>query len=269
MSNIFLKFAKYQVSQVLTLLSGHTPLYVSIGHLEEAKTVHQLTKAMNKIQSSLWKLKSNERLLASQRATAVLSQHVLKASDASLKLIAADWLRLLLQAGVVAQPETVFVTLVTAAIQAFQGNTQESAHELRMYLKLILESLWPFRSPYAAYPRELFPPESVFYPLIPLLNQADTEKQESLLLIFAALQTLDDVESEKHFLFPARNGSSNADPERRRRSPCIWARMNHLSTQGTGSLTVGSLFSCLYAYDSTLYVLDTVNEVLIGSQNYK
>lgn len=164
MSNTFLRFAKYQVSQILVLVSGHTPLYVSIGHIEEAKTAHQLTKAMNKIQSCLWKLASNERLLASQRVTAVLSQHVLKASDASLKLVAADWLRLLMQAGVVAQPETVFVTLVTAASQVFQENTQESAHELRMYLKLIFESFWPFRSPYAAYPRELFPSKSVFLP---------------------------------------------------------------------------------------------------------
>jgi hypothetical protein len=197
MSNTFLNFAKYQSSQVLTLVSGHTPLCASIGHLEEAKTAHQLTKAMKKIQSSLWELTSDERLLASQRVTAVLSQQVLKASDASLKLVAAGWLRLLIQTGVVAQPETVFVTLVSAAIQAFQGNTQESAHELRTYLKLIIESFWPLRSLYAAYPRELFPSKAVFYPLIPLLSQADAEMQESLLLIFAQLQMLDDVEIEE------------------------------------------------------------------------
>jgi len=198
MSNTFLRFATYQVSQVLALVRGHTPLYVSIGHLEEAKTTHQLTKAMNNIQSSLWKLTWDERLVASQRVTAILSQHVLKASDASLKLAAADWLRLLMQAGVVAQPETVFVTLVTAAIYASKGNTRESTHELRTYLKLIFESLWPFRSPYAAYPRGLFPPNDVFYPLIPLFSQADTAVRESLLDIFAQLPTRDDVEIEEH-----------------------------------------------------------------------
>src|SRR6266849_8419461 len=112
---------------------------------------------MKKIQISLWKLSSDERLLASQRVTVVLSQHVLKASNASLKLVAADWLRLLMQMGVVAQPEIVFVTLVTAASKAFHRNTQESARELRTYLKLIFESFWPFRSPNASYPKELFP----------------------------------------------------------------------------------------------------------------
>ncbi len=197
MSNTFLKFAKYQVLEVLALVSGDTPLYVSIGHLEEAKTVHQLTKAMNKIQSSLWKFTSHERLLASQRVTAALSQHVLKASGASLRLESAGWLRLLIQTGIVAQPETVFVTLVTAAIYAFRGDAQESAHELTTYFKLIFESFWPFLSPYAAYPRELFPSNEVFYPLIPLLSQADTDIQESLLNIFAALPTLVD-----HHHFP-------------------------------------------------------------------
>jgi len=184
MSNTFLRFAKYQVSQVLAIIGHDTPLSVSIGHLEEAKTVHQLTKAMKKIQSSLWKLPSDERLLGSQSVTAVLSQHVRTASNASLKLVAADWLRFLMQAGVVAQPEKAFVTLVTAAIHASQGNTRENAHELRTYLTLIFESFWPFRSPYAAYPRGLFPSNEVFYPLIPLFSQADTAMQESLLNIF-------------------------------------------------------------------------------------
>jgi len=115
--------------------------------------------------------------------------------------------------GVVAQPETVFVTLVKAAIHASQGDTQESAHELRAYLKLIFESFWPFRSPYAAYPPELFPSNEVFYPLIPLLSQADTDMQESLLIIFAELPMLEDVEIEEHLLPSALIDSSHADPE--------------------------------------------------------
>jgi hypothetical protein len=191
MSNTFLKFAKYPVPEVFALVSGHTSRYVSIKYLEEAKTAHKLTKVMNKIQSGLWKFTSDERLLAGQRVTAVLSQHVLKASSASLRLEAAGWLRLLVQTGIVAQPETAFVTLATAAIHAFRGDAQESAHELTTYLKLIFESFWPFRSPYAAYPKELFPSNEVFYPLIPLLSQADTDMQESLLIIFAELPTLD------------------------------------------------------------------------------
>jgi hypothetical protein len=196
MSNTFLKFVKFQLSRVPAIIIHETPLYISIRQLEEAKTVHQLTKAMKKIQSSLWKLSTDAQLLASQRVTAVLSQHVLTASDTSLKLVAADWLRLLIQAGVVAQPETVFVTIVEAAIKAFQRNTQESAHELRTYLKLIFESFWPFRSPNAAYPRELFPSRAVFYPLFPLLDQVDTEMQESLLIIFTELSMLDDIDFE-------------------------------------------------------------------------
>jgi hypothetical protein len=230
MSNTFLKSAKYQVSQVLALVSGYTPLSVSIRHLEEAKTAHQLTKAIKKIQSSLWKLSSDERRQASQRVTDILSQQVLKASDALLKLVAADWLRFFMQTGVIAQPETVFVALVTAAIKASQGDTQENAHELRTFLTLILESLWPFRSPYAAYPHGLFPSNEVFYSLIPLLNQADIEMQESLLNIFTQLPTLDDVEIEEHVLSPALTESSHNDLEYRRRMPCIpiWSEQ-HIS----------------------------------------
>jgi hypothetical protein len=220
MSNTFLKFAKYQVSQVLARVSGHTPISVSIRHVEEVKTAQQLTKAMKKIQSSLWKLSSDERRQASKRVTDVLSQHVLTASDASLKLVAADWLRFLMQTGVVSQPEPVFVALVTAAIQASQGNRQENAHELRTYLKMIFESFWPFRSPYAAYSRELFPSIEVFYPLIPLLGQVDIEMQDPLLLIFAELPPLDDAVIEDPLLPPALIESSRAEPECQRRVPC-------------------------------------------------
>lgn len=197
MSNTFLKFAKYQVPRVLALVSGRTPLYVFIRYLEEAMTAHQLTKAMNKIQSSVWKLTSDAQLLANQKVTDVLSQHALNASGASLRLEAASWLRLLVQTGVVSQPEKAFVTLVTAAIHAFQADTREGAHELTTYLKLIFESFWPFRSPYAAYLREVFPSNEVFYPLIPLLSNADADMQESLHIIFAALPTLDEAEHRR------------------------------------------------------------------------
>jgi hypothetical protein len=45
-----------------------------------------------------------------------------------MKVIAADWLRLLLQMGEIAQPESVFETLVAATIQAFKEDTPEKAH---------------------------------------------------------------------------------------------------------------------------------------------
>jgi len=86
---------------------------------------------------------------------------------------------------------------------------------------LIFESFWPFRSPYAAYPRELFPSKAVFYPLIPLLYQADTEMQEPLLLIFAELPTLDDAAIEEHLHPPAFIESRRAELECRRRVLCI------------------------------------------------
>jgi hypothetical protein len=207
MSNTFLKFAKYQVSQVHARVSGHTLLSVCIRNLEEAKTAHQLTKAIKKIQSSLWKLSSDERRQASQRVTDVLSQHVLTASDASLRLVAADWLRFLLQEGVVAQPEKVFVALVTAALQASRGDTQESAHELRIYLKLIFESLWPFRSPYSAYPHGLFHSNEMFCSLFPLLKHIDADVQQLLLNIFTQLPMLD-VYEILEFLPPQVPGES-------------------------------------------------------------
>ena len=43
MRHMFLTYAKYQVAQVLALISGHTPLSVSISYLEEAKTAHHVT----------------------------------------------------------------------------------------------------------------------------------------------------------------------------------------------------------------------------------
>jgi hypothetical protein len=61
----------------------------------------------------------------------------------------------------------------------------------------------------------------VFYPLIPLLYQADTEMQEPLLLIFAELPTLDDAAIEEHLHPPAFIESSRAELECRRRVLCI------------------------------------------------
>jgi len=81
--------------------------------VERATTAPVLRKAMNRVQDHLWKMPSSEQLLPRKRLIALLREHVLHAPDAPLRLEAASWLRFLLQAGCVPQPEEEFLTLMT------------------------------------------------------------------------------------------------------------------------------------------------------------
>ncbi|GAC1388062.1 MAG: hypothetical protein NVSMB33_17690 [Ktedonobacteraceae bacterium] len=160
-----------------------------------------------------------------------LSDHVLHATDAALRLEAASWLRLLVQAAMIKQPEAVFVTLVTATVRFPAEQNDAALHEQKALLESIFQSFWPFRFPYPAYSWEVFPANQVFYPLAPLIKHADYEMQDLLMGIFAELPALDDAEILEYLLPVALQWSSHTDAERRRRVSNILARVHQASTQ--------------------------------------
>ncbi|HLX40813.1 MAG TPA: hypothetical protein VKR42_09780, partial [Ktedonobacteraceae bacterium] len=155
---------------------------------------------------------------------------VLHGSHDSLRLEAAGWLRLLVQAGLTSEPSAIFVTLVTAATRDSQVAMADTAgrQEQQAYLKMIFDCFWPFRYPYPAYTWQEFPGNDLFYPLLALLNQHDSELEDALVSIFSELPTLDDVEIQLHLLPVALAWAKHNDPERRRRIPNILARMNSI-----------------------------------------
>lgn len=216
--------------KITTLLSP-LPLSELLLQLEEASSPASLSRIVNKIQPILWKQSSKEQSLARKHLLNVLTHHVLQGEDVALRLEAASWLRLLVQAGLVAQPQENFVTLVTAAVRATQnGHHAASRKEQLAYLTMIFQCFWPFRYPYAAFSWQLFPANDVFYPLASLFTEADNEAQDTLMSIFAELPSLDDAEISRYLLPVALQWASDSDPERRRRIPNVLARINSASS---------------------------------------
>lgn len=192
--------------------------------IEQATTPLHLTQMINNLQDLLWNLPSQEQALQRKKLIAILNTHLLESSNSSLRLEAASWLRMLMQAGLVTHPEDIFVTLVTAACSA-PTSEQES------YLKMIFDCFWPFRYPYPAYERDLFPANSVFYPLAPLLSSCEQDAQEMLIAIFAELPELDDAEIVKYLLPIALAWANSPNPERRGRVATLLARMSDTRAQ--------------------------------------
>jgi hypothetical protein len=200
--------------------------------LESVTTPALLTKTVNRIQYQLWELPEKEQALYRKRLITILSIHVLQGTNGSLRLEAAGWLRLLLQAGLVTKPEEIFVTLVTATVHPRLEDIKTSAvREQKALLHLIFQCFWPFRFPYPAYSWEAFPATEVFYPLAPLLELTDNDIQDALIGIFAELPTVDDAAILEHLLPVALHWSQHADAERRRRVASILARVNLGSAQ--------------------------------------
>jgi len=215
----------------ITTLLTPLPLSELLLQLEEASSPASLSRIVNKIQPILWKQSSREQSLARKHLLNVLTNHVLQGEDAAMRLEAAGWLRLLVQAGLVAQPEEIFVTLVTVAVRATQnGYNVASTKEQQAYLKMIFQCFWPFRYPYPAFSWQLFPANDVFYPLASLFTEADDETQDTLMSIFAELPSLDDEEIAQYLLPVALQWARDSDPERRRRIPTVLARINSASS---------------------------------------
>ncbi len=230
--NIIMQQFMHGFRKITSFLSP-LPLSELLIQLEEATSPASLNRIVNKIQPILWKQSSKEQSQARKHLLNVLTHHVLQGEDAALRLEAAGWLRLLVQAGLVAQPQEIFVTLVTAAVSTTQNcykdlNTASRKEQLA-YLRLIFQCFWPFRYPYPAFSWQLFPANDAFYPLASLLTEADYEMQDSLISIFAELHSLDDVEISRHLLPVALQWASDIDPERRRRIPNVLARLNSSS----------------------------------------
>jgi hypothetical protein len=199
--------------------------------IQKATTPHQLTKLVNKLQSRIWNLPPEERAVTRKQLADALTSLALHASQASLRLEAAAWLRMFVQAAYPSQPEQIFVTLVTAATHAHAETSSNGTTEQHAYLKMIFECFWPFRYPYAAYNWEEFPNNNVFYSLAPLLSHSDDYTQDILISIFAELPSLDDPEISVYLLPVALAWSTGANPERRQRITTILSLMSHSSAQ--------------------------------------
>ncbi len=191
--------------------------------IEEATTSRQLNRAVNRLQDLLWKLPQKEQALLRQVVVDALTVHVHSGSSEQLRLEAAGWLRLFVQAGLVIKPEDIFVTLVTAAIRC---SNDTPSGEQKAYLRLIFDCFWPFRPPSPAYTWEALPKLEVFYPLASLLEHADDETRDILLGIFAELPTLDDRAILKYLLPVALGWAKHPDAEHRRRVTHVLARIS-------------------------------------------
>jgi hypothetical protein len=198
--------------------------------IERATTARQLTKAINQVQDRLWQLSEEKQVGWRERLTSALHAHVLHGPQALLRLEAAGWLRFLTQAGLVTQPQEVFMTFVTS-VTRLQTDSAEVATEQQAYLKMIFECFWPFRYPYPAYSWQIFPDTSIFYPLAPLLEKADNGLQDVLISIFAELPAVDEPEIVNYLLPVALAWSRDSDSEHRRRIAPVLARMYLASAQ--------------------------------------
>lgn len=200
--------------------------------VETATTASRLTTAINRVQKRLWKLPAKEQATFRNTLIAILSTHTLQNKQPTLRVEAAGWLRLFVQAGFVATPQDVFVTLITAATRMAPMNNT-ATEEQQAYLKMIFDCFWPFRHPYPAYTWQVFPANAVFFPLASLITTANESTQDILISIFGELPSLNDVEIATHVLPVALQWANHTDPERRRRITNILARLDNTNAQET------------------------------------
>ena len=193
--------------------------------VEQATTAAQLTSAVNRVQKRIWKLAVSEQATFRATLLAILTTHTLQNQRTALRIEAAGWLRLFVQAGFVATPQDVFVTLVTAAIRISPESEAERL-EQQTYLTMIFDCFWPFRHPYPAYTWQAFPANEVFYPLAALVATADEQVQDICMSIFGELPSLNDADIATHLLPIALDWAHADDTERRRRITNILARLD-------------------------------------------
>ena len=198
--------------------------------VEEAATASHLTHAVNRVQKRVWKLPASGQATFRNALIAILSTHTLQNQQLALRIEAAGWLRLFVQAGFATTPQDVFVTLITAATRISPTNNA-ALKEQQAYLKMIFDCFWPFRHPYPAYTWQAFPANEVFYPLAALIATADEMAQDTLISIFGELPSLNDVEIVSCVLPVALQWANDADPERRRRITNILARLDNDSAE--------------------------------------
>ncbi len=221
----FLRNLRDKASTLYT--SSITDMLIQV---EQATTASQLTAAINRLQKRLWKLPASEQATFRNALIVILSTHTLQNQRPALRIEAAGWLRLFVQAGFVNTPQDVFVTLVTAATRITPGTTT-TQQEQQAYLKMIFDCFWPFRYPYPAYTWQVFPANGVFYPLAALFATVDERTQDTLIGIFGELPSLNDVEIASCVLPVALQWANSTDPEQRQRITNILARLDNASAQ--------------------------------------
>jgi hypothetical protein len=219
-------------SKIQSLLRSHRHTNAKsiaelLQQIETTTTPRQLNKRINKLQSSIWNLPKVEQTLFWERLANILAVHILQSRHRALRLEAAGWLRMITQAAYLPQPEQSFESLVTAATR----NDLIDAHERALYLKMIVDCFWPFRYPYPAFTWEVFPANSVFYALAPLLSHTDDYAQSILVAIFSELPTLDEDEIAAHLLPFALQWAGHQYSEHRQRITTILARIGHADAQ--------------------------------------
>lgn len=211
-----------------SLRHAHTPSIAELlQHIEITSDPKHLYKSINTLQGKLWSLPVQEQTLLRERLADILAVRILQSPQRALRLEAASWLRMFTQAIYLPQPEQSFVTFVTAATRTEQIDANERA----AYLKMIVDCFWPFRYPYPAFTWEVFPANSVFYPLALLLSHTDQATQSLLVAIFSELPTLDEEEIAPHLLPVALQWAAHSDSEHRQRICTILARMGHPDAQ--------------------------------------
>lgn len=184
--------------------------------IENATTPAMLTKAVNRLQERLWQYDGQEQAMLRADMVSKLQNQVLCASSQALRKEAASWLRFFQQAGLVAQPQDIFVTLIASTMQSEE-------QEQLFYLSLLFDCIWPFRNPYPAYSWSDFPAESVFVPLTSLLDHAALE--EMLMAIFAELPTLEHPILGEHLHPIAQRWAKHQELAHRMRACRILARI--------------------------------------------
>jgi hypothetical protein len=207
--------------------TGATSIAELLQQIETTTIPQELNKHINKLLSKIWNLSKQEQTLFRERLADILAVHILQSRERTLRLEAAGWLRMITQAAYLPQPEQSFVTLVTAAAR----NDQIDTHERAAYLKMIVDCFWPFRYPYPAFTWEVFPANSVFYALAPLLSHSDDYTQSMLIAIFSELPTLDEEEIAGYLLPVVLQWAGHSDREHRQRITTILARMSHRDAQ--------------------------------------
>ena len=195
--------------------------------IETTNSTKQLYKCINTLQSKLWNLPAQEQTLFRERLADILATHILHSPQRVLRLEAAGWLRMFTQAAYLPRPAQSFVTLVTAATQSSEIDAGERA----AYLKMIVDCFWPFRYPYPAFTWEVFPANSIFYPLVSLFSHVDAPIQSMLIAIFSELPTLDEAEIAPHLLPVALRWAEHSDSARRQRICTILARLSSPDAQ--------------------------------------
>ncbi len=189
------------VRQRFPLLKWPRRAAIEISHdeilhtIECATSVRELARAVNILQSHVWRATQQDASRLLTEALTRLQLHVLSTAPVSLRLEAARWLRFFVQSAMIKQPREIFITLVTAAVTTLPLEltpTSVQQETLHSYLLLLLDCCWPFRYPYPALDWDVFPEEEVFVPLAGLLGhpQITEEIRELLLTIFAILPTL-------------------------------------------------------------------------------